>query len=89
MTLTCIIKQEKLVFILVILYIWEYLRVFTKFFTGSRVSEDFQFRVSGSRNNRKRTALGVGLGARKEGGQSREWLRQRMVEAENNFADIT
>ena len=42
-----VIKQEKLEFILVILYIQEYLCVY---FT--RVSEDFQFRVSGSRNNR-------------------------------------
>ena len=50
------IKQEKLVFILVILYIQEYLCVFTKLFTGTRVSEDFQFWVSGSGNNRKRTA---------------------------------
>ena len=43
-----LIKQEKPVFILVILYIREYLCVFTKLFTGNRVSEDFQFRVSGS-----------------------------------------
>ena len=35
-----------------ILYIKEYLRVFTKLFTGARASEDFQFRLSGSRNNR-------------------------------------
>ena len=34
-------------FILVILYILEYLCVLTKLFTGTRVSEDFQFRVSG------------------------------------------
>ena len=40
---------------MVILYIREYLHVHV--FTGTRVSEDFQFRVSGSRNNRKRTAL--------------------------------
>ena len=40
-----LIKQEKLVFILVILYIQEYLCAFTKLFTGTRVSEDFQFRV--------------------------------------------
>ena len=46
-----LIKQEKLVFILVILYIREYLCVFTKLFTGTRVSEDLQFWVSGSRNN--------------------------------------
>ena len=52
-----LIKQENLVFILVILYIREYLRVFTKLFTGTWVSEDFQFWVSGSRNNRKHTAL--------------------------------
>ena len=52
-----LIKQEKLVFILVILYIREYLCVFIKLFTGTRVSEDFTFRVSGSRNNRKCTAL--------------------------------
>ena len=39
-----LIKQEKLVFILVILYIREYLCVFTELFTGTRVSEDFQFR---------------------------------------------
>ena len=45
------IKQEKLVFILVILYIRGYLCVFTKLFTGNRVSEDFQFWVSDSRNN--------------------------------------
>ena len=32
---------------------------FTKLFTGTRVSEDFQFWVSGSRNNRKHTALTV------------------------------
>ena len=50
-------KQEKLVFILVIFSIQEYLRVFTKLFRGTRVSEDFQFQVSGSQNNRKRTAL--------------------------------
>ena len=31
--------------------------VFTKKITGTRVSEDFQFQVSGSRNNQKRTAL--------------------------------
>ena len=49
-----LIKQEKLVFILVILYIQQYLCVFTKLLTGNRVSKDFQFRVSGSR---KRTAL--------------------------------
>ena len=42
-----LIKQEKIV----ILYIQEYLRFFTKLFTGTRVSEDFQFWVSGSRNN--------------------------------------
>ena len=30
---------------------------FRKLFTGTRVSENFKFRVSGSRNNRKRTAL--------------------------------
>ena len=41
-----LIKQEKLVFILVILYIREY--VFTKLFMGTQVSKDFQFRVSGS-----------------------------------------
>ena len=52
-----LIKQEKLVFILVILYIQEYLCVFTIFFRGIRVSEDFKFRVSGSRDNRKRRAL--------------------------------
>ena len=52
-----LIKQEFVFFILVILYIQEYLCVFTKLFTGTRVSEDFQFRVTGSRNNRKRTAL--------------------------------
>ena len=59
-------KQEKLVFILVILYIQEYLCVlyiqeylcvFTKLFTGTRVSGDFQFRLSGSRNNPKFTVL--------------------------------
>ena len=52
-----LIKQEKLVFILVILYIREYLCVFTKLFTGTWVCEDFQFQVSGSRNNQKSTAL--------------------------------
>ena len=54
-----LIKQEKLVFILVILYIREYVHVcvFTKLFTGSRVSKDFQFWVSGSRNNQKQTAV--------------------------------
>ena len=52
-----LIKQDNLVFILVIyLYIREHLCIFTKLFTGNRVSEDFQFRVSSSRNNRKRTA---------------------------------
>ena len=35
-----LIKQEKLVFILVILYIQEYLCAFTKLFTGTRVFED-------------------------------------------------
>ena len=45
------IKQEKLVFILVILYIQEYLCVLTKLFMDTQVSEDFQFRVSGSQNN--------------------------------------
>ena len=38
-----LIKQENLVFILGILYIREYLCVFTKLFTGTRVSKDFQF----------------------------------------------
>ena len=52
-----LMKQEKRVFILVILYIREYLYVFMKMFTGSRVSKDFQYRVSGSRNDRKRVAL--------------------------------
>ena len=49
-----VIKQEKLVFIWVI--IWGYYHVFTKLFTGTRVSEDFQFCESDSRNtcNRKR-----------------------------------
>ena len=47
-----LIKQEKL-----ILYIQEYLGVFTKQIMGDRVSEDFQFRVSSSRNNRKCTDL--------------------------------
>ena len=51
-----LIKQEKHVFALVIVYIRVYLRVFTKLFTGIQVSEDFKFRVSGNRNNRKRTA---------------------------------
>ena len=46
-----LIKQENLVFILVILYIQEYLFVFTKLFTGTRVSEDFQFWVSDYGNN--------------------------------------
>ena len=50
----------KLVFVLVILYIHEYLCIFTKLFTGTRVSEDITFRVSDSRNNRKRTALEQG-----------------------------
>ena len=44
-----LIKQEKLVFILVISYIQEYLCVFTELFTSTQVSEDFLFRVSGSR----------------------------------------
>ena len=50
-----LIKQEKLVHIgyLTILYIREYLCVFI----GTRVSKDFQFRVPGSRNNQKHTAL--------------------------------
>ena len=52
-----LIKQEKLVFILVILYILEYLCVFTKLFTGTRVTKDIQFQVSGSLNNWKCTAL--------------------------------
>ena len=52
-----LIKQEKPVFISVILYIRKYLCVFTKLFTGTRVSKDFQLRVSGYRNNRKRTSL--------------------------------
>ena len=30
---------------------------FYKLFTGTRISKDFQFRVSGSGNNRKHTAL--------------------------------
>ena len=46
-----LIKQEKLGVILVILYIQEYLCVFIKLFTGTRVSKDFQFWVSGSQNN--------------------------------------
>ena len=50
-------KTEKLVFILVILYIQKYLTVFTKLFAGTRVSKDFLFWVSGSRNNRKCAAL--------------------------------
>ena len=52
-----LMKEEKLVFILVTLYIREYLRDFTKLFTGTRVSKDFQFWVSSSQNNRKRTGL--------------------------------
>ena len=53
-----LIKQEKLVFLLVfVVYIQEYLRIFTKLFAGTRVSEDFQFWLSGSRNNQKCTAL--------------------------------
>ena len=52
-----LIKQEKLVFVLVILYIQEYLCVNYKLFTSTQVSEDFQFRVSGSQNNRKCTAV--------------------------------
>ena len=55
--ITILIKHEKLVFMLVILYIREYLYVFTKLFTSNRVSEDFQFQVSGSWNNQKCTAL--------------------------------
>ena len=53
-------------FILVILYIREYLHVhvhfvcvFTKLFTGTRASEDVKFWVSGSRNNQKCTALQI------------------------------
>ena len=60
-----LIKQEKLVFVLVILYIqkylyWgvvaersslpDYLCVFTKLLTGTRVSEDFQFRACPPKN---------------------------------------
>ena len=56
-----LIKQEKLVFILVIVYIQQYLCVFIKLFTGTRASEDFQYQVTGSRNNRKCTALVVKL----------------------------
>ena len=53
-----LIKQEKLVFILVILYIREYLYVFTNCLqTCTRISEDFQFRISGSQNNWKSTAV--------------------------------
>ena len=37
--------------------IQEYLCVFTKLFTDTRVSEDFQFRVPSSWNNRKLAAL--------------------------------
>ena len=40
------IKQENLVFIVVILCIRECLCVFTKMFTGTQVSEDFQFRLT-------------------------------------------
>ena len=45
-----LIKQEKLVFILVISYIWSIyvLCLFTKLFTGTWVSEAFQFLVSDS-----------------------------------------
>ena len=53
-----LIKQENLVFILVILYIREYIYVFLQnclWVTG--VSTDFQLRESGSWNNRKHTAL--------------------------------
>ena len=39
-------------FILVISYIREYLHVFTKLFTGTRVSKDFQIWLSGSRNTK-------------------------------------
>ena len=35
---------------MVILYIQEYLCVLTKLFMGTRVSEDFQFRVAGFRH---------------------------------------
>ena len=42
---------------MVILYIREYLCLFTKLFTGTRVSKDFQFQVSCSRNKQKRSAL--------------------------------
>ena len=52
-----LIKQEKVVFILVILYIREYLCVFTKLFMNNLVSEDFQFWISGSRYNQESTAL--------------------------------
>ena len=54
MTLS-LIKQEKLVFILVILYIQEC--VFRKLFTGTRVSEDLKFWVSSSWNNRNTQPL--------------------------------
>ena len=47
-----VIKQEKLVFILVILYIRKHLHVFTKLFTGARASKNLQFWVSNSQNNR-------------------------------------
>ena len=41
-------------FILVILYIWEYLHVFTKLLImGTRVAKDFQFLLSGSRKKLK------------------------------------
>ena len=44
-----LIKQDNLVFILVILYIREYFCVFIKLFTltGNQISKDFQFRVCG------------------------------------------
>ena len=51
-----VIKQDCVILQYSLLYTFGSIHVF-KLFTGNRVSEDFQFRVSGSRNNRKRIAL--------------------------------
>ena len=52
-----LIKQEKLMFILVILYC-TFGSIYVLLQNCTQVSENFKFRVSGSRNHRKRTALG-------------------------------
>ena len=52
-----LIKQEKLVFMLDILYIWECFYKIVYGGMGNRGSKDVKFWVSASGNNRKRTAL--------------------------------